>query len=56
MKKTSFFVLIAVMLSLSSCQLIGDIFKAGVWAGALMIIGVIALVFFLVAKVFSSGK
>jgi hypothetical protein len=36
---------------LSGCQAIADIFKAGVWVGAIAVIVVIALVIFLVAKV-----
>jgi hypothetical protein len=40
--------------SLAGCQVIGDIFKAGVWSGALLVVGIIALVIFIIAKV--SGK
>jgi hypothetical protein len=39
------------MVSLSSCELVGDIFKAGVWVGVLVVVGIIALIIFLVAKV-----
>ena len=35
---------------LSSCQAIGDIFKAGVWVGVLAVIGFIALIIFLVSR------
>lgn len=41
---------------LSGCQLIGDIFKAGVWAGVLMVVVVVALVIFVVAKLFGGSK
>jgi hypothetical protein len=34
----------------SSCQAIGDIFKAGVWVGVLVVVGFIALVLFLVSR------
>ena len=39
-----------ILLSLSSCELVGDIFEAGVWFGVLGVIAVIALIFFLVRK------
>ncbi len=51
MKKLPVFIVFALLLTLSSCQLIGDIFKAGVWVGVLAVVGVIALIIFLVAKI-----
>jgi hypothetical protein len=36
--------------ALTGCELIGDIFKAGVWAGALLVLGVIGIVIWLVSK------
>lgn len=39
---------------LSGCQVIGDIFKAGVWTGVLLIVAVVALIIFLIGKM--SGK
>ena len=60
MKKQSLYPVLAILsvllLGLSSCELIGDIFKAGVWAGVLMVVGVIALVFFLISRLFGGGK
>lgn len=55
MKKVTIFGLLAIMISMSSCKLIGDIFEAGVWVGVIAVVGVIALVFFLISKVFG-GK
>lgn len=37
-------------LSLTSCELIGGIFKAGVWSGVIVVVLVIALVLWLVMK------
>jgi hypothetical protein len=37
--------------SLSSCAAIGGIFKAGVWSGVLLVVGIIALIIFLVTRV-----
>jgi hypothetical protein len=56
MKKVSIFGLLALLVSLSSCELVEGIFKAGVWVGVLMVVGVVALVFFLISKVFGGRK
>lgn len=48
--------LLMLMLSMSSCELIGGIFKAGVWAGVLMVVVVVGLVIFLLAKLFGGGR
>lgn len=37
-------------LSLSSCEVIGGIFKAGVWTGIIGIVLVVALIIFLISK------
>ena len=42
-------VLRAAVLS-SGCELVGGIFKAGMWVGVLMVVGVIGVVLFAVAK------
>jgi len=55
MKKLSVFGVLAMLLTLSSCQVIGDIFKAGVWAGVLMVVVVVGLVIFVLAKIFGGG-
>lgn len=36
--------------SLSSCQAIGEIFKAGVWVGVIGIIIVVLIIFWLIGK------
>jgi hypothetical protein len=37
-------------ISLDSCRIIGDIFKAGVWVGILIVVAVIGLILWLVGK------
>jgi TRAP-type C4-dicarboxylate transport system permease large subunit len=54
MKNILYLLLIFVTLSLTSCELVGDIFKAGVWVGVLAVVAVIVLVAYLVSKL--SGK
>jgi hypothetical protein len=34
----------------SSCEVIGDIFKAGMWVGILVVVGIIALVIYLISR------
>lgn len=36
--------------ALSGCGLAGDIFEAGVWVGVLLVVGVLALVVWLMSK------
>ena len=54
--KNSLYVLLFAMISMSltSCELAGDIFKAGFWVGILVVAAVIGLVVFLISKL--SGK
>jgi hypothetical protein len=42
--------LVMALISLSGCQLIGDIFKAGVWVGVLLVVGVIGIIAWLIGK------
>ena len=43
--------LVTASISLAGCEAIGDIFKAGVWVGALFIVIIIAIVGFIAAKI-----
>ena len=42
---------VVASISVSGCEAIGDIFKAGVWVGALFIVVIIAIVGFIAAKI-----
>jgi uncharacterized membrane protein YkvI len=42
--------LLLLAFALNGCAAIGDIFKAGVWVGALVVIAIIGLVVFLVTR------
>jgi hypothetical protein len=48
--RTLFVMLILFAVALSGCEVIGDIFQAGVWVGAILVIGIIALIVWLVSK------
>ena len=39
-----------IVTTMGSCQVIGDIFKAGVWVGVLLVIVVVAVILWLVGK------
>jgi hypothetical protein len=51
MKKLSYLPLLAILLSLSSCRLVEGIFKAGVTTGIILVVVVIGLIIFILAKV-----
>jgi len=39
-----------ILFSFSSCQAIGDIFKAGMWVGVIVVVVIVALVLWLIGK------
>jgi len=41
---------LVTMFSLTGCQFLGDIFKAGMWVGILIVVVVIAIIIWVVAK------
>ena len=49
-----FLALLLTAVSLSSCEVIGGIFKAGVWTGIFIVAAIIGLIIFLIAR--SSGN
>lgn len=51
MKKLSVFPILFLLLSmLESCQVVGGIFKAGMWFGVIIVVAVIALVIWLISR------
>ena len=52
MKKLNLFLLTGLVLSFASCDLIGGIFKAGAYTGIIAVVVVVALVLWLLSKVF----
>ncbi|MGE8423740.1 MULTISPECIES: hypothetical protein [Sphingobacterium] len=57
MKKIIPFALMSSLLMLvSSCAAIEGIFKAGVWSGILLVVVVVAIVIWLVSKLFGGSK
>lgn len=57
MKKYSSLAFIALLATtLTSCELVEGIFKAGVWSGVIIVVIVLALIIWLVAKVFGGRR
>ncbi len=54
-KQVAFF-LLGVTVLFSSCQAVGDIFKAGAWTAIIGIIIVVAIIFWIVSKVSGGNK
>ena len=52
MKRSSIWMMaLLVAMSFTSCQAIGDIFKAGFWVGIIVVIIVVALIIWVIRKV-----
>ena len=52
MKKLSLAPLLLLLMSLTGCELIGDIFEAGVWAGIILVVVVVGLILFVLRRIF----
>ena len=50
MQRSLFVVLFFLVFTLTGCQIIGDIFKAGVWVGVILVIAVIGIVAWLFSR------
>lgn len=44
------FGLLLILTTLSGCEIVEGIFKAGVWSGVLLVVAVIALIIFLATR------
>ena len=44
--------LLVLLVSLSGCELVGDIFEVGVWTGIIIVVIIVALVLWLLRKLF----
>ena len=50
MKHSLYLLLSLFLVTLSSCQAIADIFKAGMWVGILIVVIVVGLIVFIIGK------
>jgi hypothetical protein len=44
-------VLCTVLMTLPGCEIIGGIFKAGVWVGVILVVLVVAVIFWIMSKI-----
>jgi cytosine/uracil/thiamine/allantoin permease len=42
--------------TLSSCSMVEGIFKAGVWSGIIVVVVVLALIIWVISKIFGGGR
>ncbi len=49
-----YMVVFFLLFTVSSCEVIGGIFKAGVWTGIFVVVAIIVLVIFIISR--ASGK
>ena len=42
--------------TLVSCELVEGIFKAGVWSGIIVVVVVLALIIWVISKIFGGGR
>ncbi|MBC7887733.1 MAG: hypothetical protein H7Z13_07570 [Ferruginibacter sp.] len=59
MKNRSWAILTAILMTtpfISGCEVIGGIFKAGVWTGTIGVILILIIIIFIIAKLFSRKK
>lgn len=45
-----YFCVLLIAVGLSSCEAIGAIFKGGMWTGAILVLGVIALIIWAISR------
>lgn len=45
-----YFLIAFFIISLQSCQAIGDVFKAGMWSGVVIVVLIIGVVLYLISK------
>lgn len=50
MKNAMIFLLAIITVTLSSCELVEGIFKAGVWTGLLLVAAVLGLIIWLISR------
>jgi cytosine/uracil/thiamine/allantoin permease len=49
-------VIFLLSLTLTSCEVVGGIFKGGVWTGVILVVAVIAIVIWALSRAFGGGR
>ncbi len=53
---SSLLIITSAIMLLSSCEVIGGIFKAGVWSGIIMVVIVLVLIIWLLSKLMGGKR
>ncbi|MCE7070019.1 MULTISPECIES: hypothetical protein [Dyadobacter] len=52
----NFLIVLLLTVTLTSCEVVGGIFKGGVWTGVILVVAVIAIVIWALSKAFGGGR
>ena len=52
----NYLLIIAATMLLSSCEVIGGIFKAGMWSGILIVVAIVGVIIFIISKMAGGSK
>ena len=52
----NFLIVLLLTVTLTSCEVVGGIFKGGVWTGVILVVAVIAVVIWALSKAFGGGR
>ncbi|MCF0039629.1 MULTISPECIES: hypothetical protein [Dyadobacter] len=52
----NFLVVLLLTVTLTSCEVVGGIFKGGVWTGVILVVAVIAIVIWALSRAFGGGR
>lgn len=50
MHQVKLLIVALLVMTLSACEVIGDIFEAGIWVGVIAVVALVALIGFIIAK------
>lgn len=48
----SIFTFVLLALTFTGCELVGDIFEAGLWVGVILVVLVVVIIFWVIKKLF----
>lgn len=52
----NYLLIIFASIMLSSCEVIGGIFKAGMWSGIIIVVAIVGVIIFIISKMAGGGK
>lgn len=52
----NYLIVFLLTITLTSCELAGDIFQGGVWTGVILVVVVIGVIIYGISRMFGGGK